>query len=234
MKKRYMAILFVFISNSVYSQSSIIGVNPTIWNTGDGSTYVNSYVDIVNVSTSTIDVMVERKSETLTPGHVSNFCWGVQCYPPFIGLSPIPEPIPAGATNSSFKGELNPNGIPGLSRVTYCFFNQNNTADSVCFEFFYDITLGLNENTASGSYLSSPSPNPANTMAAFSYRILNPKGEIKMVINNLLGKTIQELKLNSPSKNFILNTSTLQPGIYLCSLINGEQPFRTVKLTVAR
>jgi hypothetical protein len=234
MKKLYSVILFFTLSITVYSQSSIIGVNPTIWNTGDGSTYVDSYVDIVNVSTSTIDVMVERKSEVLVPGHESNFCWGVQCYPPFVSLSPTPEPIAPSAVNHSFKGQLNPYGIPGLSRVTYCFFNQVNSADSVCFEFFYDITLGINENSVYASYLSSPTPNPTTSMTAFSYRITNPKGEIKMVISNLLGKTVQEIKLNSPAKNFILNTSNLQPGIYLCSLINGEEPFRTVKLTVSR
>lgn len=234
MKKLYSLVSFVFITATVYSQNNIIGVNPTIWNTGDGSTYVDSYVDIVNTGNTTIDVSVQRVSETLTPGHESNFCWGIQCYPPFIGLSPSPEPIAAGATDHSFKGQLNPHGILGLSRVTYCFFDQANQQDSVCFEFFYDITLGINENNASANYLSSPSPNPTSNMAAFSYRIANPNGEIKMVITNLLGKKIQEIKLNTPAKNFILNTNNLQQGIYLCSLMNGEQTIRTVKLTVNR
>lgn len=234
MKKLYTLILFFYIASDSYAQNNIIGVNPTIWNTGDGTTYVDSYVDIVNTGNTTIDVSVERKTETLTPGHESNFCWGIQCYPPFIGMSPSPEPIGAGATNHSFKGQLNPHGILGLSRVTYCFFDQANQQDSVCFEFFYDITLGINENNAVANYLSTPSPNPASSMAAFSYRIANPKGEIKMIITNLLGKKVQEVKLNAPVKNFILNTSNLQQGIYLCSLVNGDQTVRTVKLTVNR
>jgi hypothetical protein len=234
MKKLYSLVLFILINATAHSQNNIIGVNPTIWNTGDGTTYVNAYVDIVNTGNTTIDVMVERVSEVLVPGHESNFCWGVQCYPPFISTSPTPEPIAPGVTNHSFKGQLNPYGIPGLSRVTYCFFDQANVQDSVCFEFFYDITLGINENNAVANYLSAPSPNPAVNMAAFSYRITNPKGDVKMVITNLLGKKVLEVNLNAPAKNFILNTSNLQQGIYLCSLVNGDQNVRTVKLTVNR
>lgn len=193
---------------------------------------MDAYVDIINTSNNTIDVSVVRKSEILVAGHESNFCWGVSCYPPFISTSPTPQPIAPNGVDQTFKGQLNPNGISGLSRVTYCFYNEANTADSICLEFFYDITLGINSYNAGVDYLSQPSPNPANTMAAFSYRIINPKGEISLIIRDILGQNIQKITLNSSSKNFILNTSSFKQGLYFCSLMNGDKIVKATRLSV--
>ncbi len=234
MKASYAFYLLVLLPALAQAQNNIIGLNPTIWNTGDGTTYVNAHVDILNTGNSTIDVLVERKSQVLIPGHESNFCWGSQCYPPFISLSPIPEPIPPATINQTFKGQLNPNGIAGLSRVTYCFFNQSNVLDSVCFEFFYDITLGLNEFNNQGSFLSSPSPNPARHLTALSYRIDYPQHPVKLVINNLNGVMVQEIPMDAPARNVILDISQLPAGFYLCSLLHGRQVIRTVKLIINR
>lgn len=87
MRKLYTLILLL-ASTSFVSSQSITSANATLWNGGDGSSFVDAYVDIINTSNNTIDVSVVRKSEILVAGHESNFCWGVSCYPPFISTSP--------------------------------------------------------------------------------------------------------------------------------------------------
>jgi len=232
MKKLYAAIIILicFATGDLKAQS-LQAQNATLYLQGDGASIIQGFVDIYNVSATDLDVLVERVIDDLAPGHESNFCWGQFCFGSSTSLSPFSEPIPAGDYNQSFRGDLDPHGLMGLSRVTYCFFDELNPADSICMEFVYDVALGINEN-ASYNYLSAPYPNPADGFTKISYGLAAPSADVKIVLHNMLGEKMKEFGTKAQQKSFILNTSSLRQGVYFYSLVAGGKVISTSKLVV--
>lgn len=233
MKKIYTSvIILLFVFTGSLKAQSLQAQNATLYLQGDGTSILQGFVDIYNVSATDLDVLVERVNNDLAPGHESNFCWGQFCFGSSTSLSPFSEPIAAGDYNPTFRGDLDPHGLMGLSRVTYCFFDQNNQADSICMEFVYDVALGINEN-ATYNYLSSPYPNPADAFTKISYGLATPSQDVKVVLHNMLGAKIKEFNTHAQQKSFILNTSSLKQGVYFYSLVADNKIISTSKLVVS-
>ncbi len=233
MKRFYLIILMVIVlGNSVKSQS-LAAQNATPYLSGDANTTLVGLVDIFNTSTNDLNVLVERVINNTAPNHFSYFCWGPTCYGPATSLSPSPEFIISGTVNSTFRGDAVANGYPGLTRVTYCFFDQSNNSDSVCLEFVYDFTtVGINENVTQENFLSHAVPNPCDAFAKISYNLSKPSSDVRIVLNNMLGAKVKEFRMDGQRKTFLLNTSGLQSGLYFYSLIADNAVISTARLVV--
>lgn len=232
MKKLYSFIILLLLAGSIQAQS-LSPQNATLLIPGDGTSLLQGYVDIYNIGNTDLDVLVERTVDNLAVNHVSNFCWGPACYPPNVSISPLSEFIPVGGFSNTFRGDLNPNFTSGLSRVTYCFYDMNNQSDSICMEFVYDITTGINEVNNAASFVSNPTPNPADAFTTISYRLAKQASEIKLVIHSIIGSEVAQLKLNGQQKIMMINTSALKSGVYFYSVIADRAVINTNRLVVS-
>jgi hypothetical protein len=202
--------------------------------TGPPTSELDAVVGIMNSSSNPISVKVMRYPN-LAPGHKSYYCWWINCYSDTVDLSPDSAIIAPGSANTdwSFHGKLDPQTFDGVSYVTYCFFDMYNPSDSICLDFTYDFTTGIpTPGVSSTNPLSNASPNPANNLTSINYDLGN-RSDARLVIYNVLGSTVKEIKLNGKQGTMVVVTSDLGQGVYYYSLVSGDKIIATKKLVVA-
>ncbi len=90
-----------------------------------------SHLHVTNTSASAINVSVHRNQIYMVDNTFSMFCWGI-CYGPDVNQSAFPIEIAAGATNEDdFSGHYHPEGNIGTSIVSYTFYDESNSNDSI-------------------------------------------------------------------------------------------------------
>lgn len=241
MRKRLLfVILSLFFFVTAYAQSLSLswsggpianGQNITI--VGDTGGTVYSYVDCENTSATTMTVKVKKKHVTIVPGSENSFCW-VTCYLPSVYVSSYSVSIDPDSISHEFSGEYKAKGNIGLSTIMYTFYDEGNEADSAWLLINYDCTLGSGIETAPEAVIdfSSAYPNPANAHTSFTYFIPASEGTARLVIRDMVGNIISNIKLTESTGTLKIETSSLSDGVYFYSLMLDEQPYFTRKLVV--
>jgi hypothetical protein len=225
---------FVFLSYSGNGQSLTANGATTPLNSSDENMLLEGLVTIHNSSANSLALLVERTANNLATGHTSNFCWGIACYSDATDTAPASDAVTlgAGADTNCFHGWLNPHGNFGSSSVTYRFFDMNNTTDGVTVTFTYDFATGIHVlGTSLSNPLSEASPNPANSMTGINYSVSG--NNTRLIVYNLLGNAVKEIKLGEKQGALILTTSDLSQGIYYYSLLENGKTLATRKLVVS-
>ena len=198
---------------------------------GDPAWLLEAVAIVHNVSANPINVKVERVVDNLFPGHVSYFCW-VQCYASFVSVSPDPITIARDDTTGAFRGDLEPNGITGISEVAYCFYDENNPADSVCLILTYSGTTGLESIPSNQSAISKPYPNPASSDISFHYNNANAGSKAELKIFNMLGSQVKEIQLPESRATVKIDISDLKSGLYFYTYFVGGKSVSSSKVMV--
>jgi hypothetical protein len=235
MKKSLLTFLGSLLFFAAQAQLSLQLNNPpvTVYG-GYTDALISSTFSVTNTGTQPINLHVGRYALSEVPGSENNFCWGVNCYPPNVSISPDFETIAPGATNSSFIGDYTPNNNPGVTSIKYCFFQMSNPLDTVCTTINFDATaavLGTKEELAQQT-LSTASPNPANSLALISYTLPANAKNGKLVLHNAVGALVKTIELNKNTSNLILTTNELPNGIYFYTLVADTEIVATRKLVV--
>lgn len=232
--KLFTLILSFTLAYFVGSAQSLTATDATTPLSGDTTDLLDATVTIHNSATDSLDVMCERIINNLAPGHGSYFCWDI-CHTESVSISANPRRIAGGGGFTyAFYGYVKSYGFYGKDTVCYNFFDMNNASDavSVCFAYEYLNTTGIQVLGASASNpLSSASPNPANNLTNINYN--SPNINSRIIIYNLLGVAVKEIKLTGKQGALIITTSDLIQGVYYYSLISGEKTLATKKLVVA-
>lgn len=98
---------------------------------------------------------------------------------------------------------------------------------------YKDFTQGELEAIANNSYyLSQNTPNPFKTSTTIDYSLPVEAKDASILILNLNGQTIREFKLTSAKGSVIVESSSLQKGMYLYSLISDGKEIITKKMIV--
>lgn len=98
---------------------------------------------------------------------------------------------------------------------------------------YKDFTQGELEAIASNSYyLSQNTPNPFKTSTTIDYSLPKEDNDASILILNLNGQTIREFKLTNTKGSITVESSSLQKGMYLYSLISGGKEIITKKMIV--
>jgi hypothetical protein len=228
MKRIYLLIIALCVTGAVSAQSlQLSGITIT----GDPAWLLEGRAIVENVSSSPVDVIVERVVDNTFPGHVSYFCW-VQCYASFISVSPDHISLMPGDTTSSFRGDLEPSGITGISEVSYCFYDKNNIADSVCVKYTYSGTTGLEDIPANKNFVSKPYPNPATDHVSFSYNLANAGSNAELRFFNMLGSQVKSIVLNDTRGTQKININELKSGLYFYTLFVDGKNISSNKLMI--
>lgn len=236
MKKALLTIFSALAISAASAQSSLQVQNApsTVYGGYSQSIPLQASFPVVNTGSQDINIKVARKMITEVTGSENNFCWGINCYPPFVSVSPSAETIPSGASNTSFLADYVPNNAAGVTTIRYSFFKETGSPDSVHVTINFDATArvaSVGKNLNAPATLSSPQPNPANDLTAIPYNF--PAGSrAKLRIFNTIGGLIKEVNLTQRQGTAIVTTTNLPNGVYFYSLLVDNRAVATKKLIV--
>lgn len=227
--------MFMVIGLSGFAQSlSVASLDRNVWSSVE-ETVSQSVGVIENVGSSTIAVKVRRITVDTVPGTQNYFCWE-QCYIPSTNVSPTAMIMTPGQQIDQFYADYKPNGNAGVSVLTYCFYDVDNEADSVCATVrFHASAVGIqdvfrgNESGISESY-----PNPAKSVANINYALRLGWKQADLTVYSMLGSQVKKVKLKENQGTYKLDVSTLPSGMYFYTLEVDGKAIGTKKMLVTK
>jgi hypothetical protein len=237
MKKLLLSLIASVFCISVFAQSlEWVNINPGTNVSGPNNQTFAPYAQIKNNSANTLTVKVKRVNNNLAPNHISNFCFAGVCYLSTVSTSLFSVSIDpnsmADSANGTLRADLNPASTDGISEVTYCAYDVDNEADSVCITFRYTAgPIGVNEIFAGSKFLSNAYPNPANISSLVSYNLPYAK-DAHIVICNMLGSTLSKIALEEKSGSVSMPVAALPEGVYYYTLMNDGKPVVSKRLMI--
>jgi hypothetical protein len=195
---------------------------------------VTAYISCTNNSSVPMNVKTKKiiqEGDTLT-GTSNYFCWGA-CFPDFVYVSPNYITIDPTVTNTDFYADYEPRTIPGVSRITYVFFDESNPNDSASVTVDWNASpAGLGEDILSQVSLSAAYPNPASTVARIDYELPAGLENSTLVVSNMLGATVKEMTLGNTYGRLEIPVANLPNGIYFYTLKGNNNLAVTKKFVV--
>lgn len=193
-----------------------------------------AYVWVKNTtSTEMQNLFVRRITNYAVESTDNNFCFGIQCYPPFLDESTIADTAKVGILNKSFTGDYNPYGHSGLTSITYEFFDDLTFADApVSSKVTFEYHLSANSINEDKLVFKGPFPNPASQYANFEYTLPAASDNAQLIIRNMLGVEIENAKIENRSGKKAINVSSYPPGIYFYTLLVDGKVIQSKKLIV--
>lgn len=245
MKKQLLVAAFAAITSVVAAQSSftINDNNLGVMNGGTYNFWVSASVtdsriySVANVSASNQNVKVRKSVLQINDaGSTTWFCTDQNCYAPSTQLS---NATTMGASGGAFDLtiDFNPNGVvgTGVTQVRYSIINQSNPADSAWFVIVYNISnspTGVAANVNVKPTVSNPMPNPASTVFTMNYK-LGSATNAKLVVYNMLGAVVIENPVTDAEGAVRMDVSTLEQGVYFCTLESDGKALATRRLVVS-
>ena len=83
-----------------------------------------------------------------------------------------------------------------------------------------------------GIEFSNPFPNPANQQTGINFQLPSPNSEARIMLRNLLGSVVKEIRVTGAENKFSINTSDLNNGLYFYSVMFENRILFTRKLIV--
>jgi len=220
-------------NNTLASSYIITNHTQDVW--GDvNDAYLVGYLKVKNTTGTSKTVGLTRSIIDTVTGTINSFCWGQYCWPENIYVSPQPCVIPAGVSDSTFRGDYTPFGKVGTTKVRYLFYTSSSTSDSISVTINYHITpTGIGSKVIAENKLTA-SPNPANSMTMIGYTLSQESQSGKILIHNMLGSVVEEINLTDKQSSILLMTDGYKPGVYFYTLLVDNKTVSTKKLVVAR
>lgn len=201
------------------------------------STQVEIVAEIVvhNNGTEEISVKVACQELVILEHTMHQFCWALSCFPPGTTLSSNSLAIPAGGSSEGEEGFSGhcyvSDGVQGVTRIMYTFFDENNVNDSIAVYVNYiSGYLGLAEEIGDKIHLSEAYPNPAKGITSFDYELDHGLDEVSFVVSNLLGIVHFEQKLTDAKGTLRFDATTWNKGIYFCTVLVNNEAITTRKM----
>ena len=198
----------------------------------DSGMMIIDTLDVKNLSDLTLDVICVREIIENIEGTVNTFCWGGQCYPPFVDTSGTATTIDPQTVSYEFSGDHSPNGFTGTTKVKYTFYNMDNPDDNVMVIVNYDASDPNSVQEIDLQFtLSKAYPNPANNFVSVDYDLRDVQNA-RIAFYNLLGSKVNEIELTESFGTLTINTSDFIEGIYFYSLLINNEASQTQKLII--
>ncbi len=240
MKKLYTFIIIAFLTgfvlqaqNLTLSKSAVAVLNgDTIIADGDATVLIQSHVDVKNNGAANLSIKCRRLVIDSVTGSTNSVCWGGQCWPIGISVTPNPTVVNAGTTSSEFSGDYWANTHAGITIIRYTFYDMHATNDSICFIAKYRAWgVGIDE-LAPQYTISDVYPNPANKSATLNYTVSAVDKSTHIVVSNLLGKEVLSLPVTETEGRIRIETESLSNGLYFYSFILQNKVVFTKKFVV--
>lgn len=189
-----------------------------------------------NTGSSSVILGCKRYEVNVVSGSQNYFCWNV-CYSPTdAGAQPYwvaqdPLTVETDSVYSNFHAYHRPTGTTGISTYRYVFYNQANPNDSISVTFTFNASPTSVEDLMATEKLAIY-PNPAVDVAHVNYNLSGGK-DAELVLHNMLGSKVKEIKLNPDQNKLDLSVRDLNPGVYFYTLVEGGNTIATKRLVVS-
>jgi hypothetical protein len=211
-------------------------INNSTINVNGSNPSVDALVGFIWVKNTTntmmSDVYVRRKINQEASGTENAFCFGVNCYPPWVNTSGVATTIGGGITDESFYADYYPYGNGGMTSITYEFFDSitfgKRVSAKATIEFGIS-AVGIDENKM---VFKGPFPNPASLHANLDYNLPTATNTAQLIISNTLGVIVETVNLEGRSGKNTLDVSGYASGIYFYSITVDGKVVQTKKLIV--
>jgi len=189
------------------------------------------YLDMVNVSSNDVDLVIVREQIFMLSGAENTFCFPPSCFPPEFDGPTSPFPFPAGDTLSEFETTYNPKGQKGISIVKYTFYDNANPTDATSVIFKFDSeTVGI-ENNITEKINLKVFPNPTNgkiVVSSSSAGSLPGDGTLSVVeVYDVVGQVVFTSAMSNLSPETTIDISHLTNGMYFLK-VDGKT-FKVIK-----
>jgi hypothetical protein len=237
MKRLLLSLLAVAVTTGLFAQNSLTmpSIDDFVWGSiEDNLLQAEGTVENTNGS-APIDVRVQRITIDTVPGTQNYFCWE-QCYEPPTSISPTAMTINPGQRVEQFYADYKPNGQQGISTLAYCFYDDNNEADSVCVTVRFSASpVGIQDVfLGNQSGISESFPNPAVDVAKINYALSAGWQHAELKIYSMLGAQVKEVELTEDQGTLILNVADLPSGMYFYTLVVDDKSIATKKMLVTK
>lgn len=237
----------IVLGYSGYSQAQLILqdihgqdiTNQTVLVEGlDTDNTITYVVKFSNTGEDNVHVFVRKIEDYVVEGSFITFCWNGTCVDP--GTTEVASPIilSPGETSTSgcFYSELTPFGVMGESVVTYEFYDEGNSFETVSVTITYQVDkpTPVYDLDHKAVRLGNASPNPAAGFTQISYELPRNAMQASLVVRNLVGNVVHTQHIDPANNRVQLDTSNFPNGIYIYSLTIDNQVIQTKRLVVAR
>ena len=249
MKKLLPIFIAIFIANSIKAQLRIIDPSSstdvlssyTVQITPGSPTHSFDF-EIHNSYPVSKTVKIKRYLLQYTSGHDIYYCFGANCFNANTNTVFIPTQnvtlasgamLPNGAGTYGLKTDFDDNNVIGNSIVRYTLYDINNPIDSVSFTINYDVSaVGIKLHETIKFAMNQCIPNPAKEFTIIPYEIKNYDGNAKLILNDILGNKVREIKLEEASGNLKIDLTGLNEGIYFYTLQIKQKNMISRKLII--
>lgn len=188
------------------------------------------HMQIRNLTSGDLNVIVEKEVLEDLEGTMNYFCWG-SCFGPDVYVSPNPVTV-AGSTVTgedalSFHVLFNED-VFGYVVMKYYAYDDHNPDQRVSILVkFHKSGEGIGENVQMGNAY----PNPASSTVHFDY---SSDGNLTAVVYNIVGQEVMRQDLNANSGQMTLSVADLTDGIYFCTMLVNGRTATTQKFVVKK
>lgn len=192
-----------------------------------------SYIWLKNTtSTEMTNVFVRRVVNQEVTSTTNSFCFGIQCYPPWINESSVGDTAKVGKINKSFYADYYPDGHGGLTSITYEFYDNVTFGVPVSSKATIEFLISANGINEDKLVFKGPFPNPASASTNFEYNLPASHNNAQLIIRNMLGVDVENITLESRSNKKSINVSNYPSGIYFYTLIVDGKVIQSKKLII--
>ena len=235
MKKIILFILIFAQVTFVTAQSFIVSGDTIV--VGDSNALLEHYLDVKNISNNDLDVICVKTVLVLPLDYPTftgpYFCFAEACYPASTDTSNVStlnsgqQFAHSNVDPEAHTGYYNAQGLNGIARVKYCFYDVNNPTDETCVTITYETNTTAIDNFQPLTKLGDFYPNPANEIVNFTFN--GNLATLKLI--DILGNNVKEILLNQEGVKK-LDISDMNKGIYFGNLIVNDEVVSIKKLIV--
>ncbi len=199
--------------------------------------YMKINIFFANNGEEDVEVFVRKIEVDMVDGASNTFCWLDYCFSPMV--FEVEEPIilePEGvSTDTDFYTEFFPGGVAGISQVVYEFYDDRESFEAVqvTINFIIEDHTSVAFFDAKAFGLGDARPNPARDHTWINLDLPAGTSNAQVVVRNLLGNAVITQPVEPGSRRVRIDTSSLNNGIYIYSLIVNNQTVKSKRLVVA-
>lgn len=204
--------------------------NDTLYVSGaDTLSEIVGYLNIINTSANSFDVLVKKVVITDLAGTYNYFSWAGSSYGPATFISTNSEAMSPGDTSDTFSCHYMPNNLAGNILVKYIFYAEQSVLSDTVFVSFTSNSVG-SVGEISSIMSQQPYPNPSSDVVYFTFDPNKVNATVKLNVYNLMGELVEQHAIAEP--RFGLNLNKLSTGVYVYSIVDQSQVFDTGRIVV--
>ena len=192
------------------------------------------HMQLRNLSSNDLNVIVEKEVVEDLEGTMNFFCWG-QCFSPDVFVSPNPVTVAANSvTDEEALGfhVLFDASLLGKVQMRYSAYDERNTSERVTINVVFK-NSGVGVHEAATVHFGQAFPNPASSVVNFDYNI-NAGDRACVSVYNLLGQEVKNQQVNGLQGRLSVSVSDFKEGIYFCKLFVNGCAVKTEKFVVKK